>query len=259
MPKLFTGLNLGPLEFRHRVMMDLPFRAGPNAAADLRRLSRTLVGSVVIHDLGPSIEGLGQVGAARTALAGLSLKPAHGHRQRSIARIRVDLSDPRAGIRWKHSAAWVRDRGYDGVELDLSQAKAAVAADTLEELLGDIPDVPDRTRLGLRLSGRRSAEVSLPEALALARDYEVAYVHLTELPSWTTGWPSCRRAAEIRKAFPGVIVAAGCNRVAAAVHLVEDRWADAVSFSLGDPRAPDLLSEFNRRLKAPGPPRNDPL
>ncbi|WP_262265801.1 hypothetical protein [Microvirga yunnanensis] len=259
MPKLFTGLDLGHLECRHRVIMDLPFRAGPNAAADLRRLSRALVGSAVIHDLGPSIEGMGQIDAARNTLAAQWLKSAHGHGRWSIARIRVDLSGPRAGMRWEHSAAWARNRGYDGVELDLSQAKAAVAADTLEELLGDVPDFLDRTQLGLRLSGLRSAALPVSEALALARDYEVAYVHLTGLPSWTTGWPSCRRATEIRTAFPGVIVAAGCNRVAAAVHLVEDRWADAVSFSLSDPRAPGLLSEFKRRFNIHSPPRNGAL
>jgi hypothetical protein len=270
--KLFTSINVGAFELRHRVACEWPpFRADPPfpTPSDLEIVAAALPGGLIIYEGWPI--------AARSGI----FQSARAHGQSTVLRLESAGSDepsrhalhmaepvetaesPEA---YAEAALAARLSGFDGVEIVASAAARSllsrpteIGASAMLEITEAVARRIGRDRVGVRLSPFRISPTPeldqsiYVEILHTLEDQEIAYVHLDDLLNCGTSHPSplASRAAALRSAFSGVIIASGDFDLSRAADLVESRWADAFCFP---GQEIDLTFLSRVRAELPGKP-----
>jgi N-ethylmaleimide reductase len=104
------------------------------------------------------------------------------------------------------------------------------------ELVEALTQALGRDRVGIRLSpfphGFEEVRCTVyDEVLSSLRDQEIAYIHLELSEHFGAQFLSSAPPVKaLRRAYPGIFVTSGQQRLQFAMELVESRWADAVCF-----------------------------
>jgi len=280
--KLFTPVNFGAFDLRHRLVVDW----GRSVADEIAGAGRApvaisageLSGGFVIHDPGAFACSDASTSPSAPNAPGeriwcVVIEAAQLARQVTVAR----LAAPRRGngahdsferILANHvvAARRARSSGFDRIELDAGagsvmdrssrrrEASAVLSADDFDffdDLLQALLGACGRERVGVRFAPfRRGGSLArgpvLDQAVRSAHEREIAYVQIVEAKPAARGDARAIRlpltAQALRRALPGAFIASGGSEFARATALVENRWVDAYCFQT------DLLQLERGRL-----------
>jgi N-ethylmaleimide reductase len=134
-----------------------------------------------------------------------------------------------------------RAAGFDGVELNATGDVVPQVTTPLLEKVQTMIDVWGADRVGVQIApfvhalgqdNKRAADFFAQLLCALA-GMEIAYLHLSGTVTPDRGDLSTSALGQsLRRAFPGMVIASGLYTPASAIAAVENRWADAIGFTV---------------------------
>ena len=227
MAKILTPINLGPLQFSHRVVV----KALPSGSDALSRPNDPR-GGLILQPFEPSAD---RATVARDRA--WRYEDCSTIAQLSCTTATTAHQSERHQAAWRDLAMQAAGMPFDGAELDAPGALPSLP--TLLDRVQILIEVWGADRVGVQitpfawlpaLDDQRPAGV-LSDLLAELSDMEIAYVHLAGAVVPGRGdLLASPLGRHLRTAYPGILIASGGFTPSTAIAAVERRWADMIGF-----------------------------
>lgn len=263
MTKLLTPVNFGSLALSHRVVVLAS--VGPQPLIALGDARQGPSGGLVMQAFLPFQHAAGLFEVRNSKML------AGWHRSNEVARTKggstvaqmwLDRLAPSASEAetdtWladcRGRATSARRAGFDGIELNAAWlVSQAPTASPLLDAVQVVVDVWGADRVGVQLApfawmtgpdDDRCVQ-AYKDLLAMLEDLEIAFIHVAGAVTPDRGDLSDTLLGRcLRTAFPGMLIASGAYTPHGAITAVENRWADAIGFTLGAGDGDDLVREI---------------